>query len=952
MIIFHPFSKKSGYRIKIIFCSPVIIFSLITIISTIPTAVFSQKLEFKEAYKQGESFGGLTNPTEIAIDIFGKNVYVASSQQNTLAVFSRDATTGDLTFQQILKDDSNGVDGLKSARSIIFSPNRKQVYVAGTSDAAISVFTRDQTTGLLTFLEIKKDVTGDVGDLGRPNELTITSDGLYLYAATTDGIVAFSRDQTTGALTYIDIFTRGADDINFSPSNITISLEDNYIYASNHGDSSVTVFTRNSSNGNLTLLETYKNGSFGISNMTLPSKMIIPSDDNMYVVSSRDSSILFFQRDVTTGLINFNNYYKQGQNGVDGLITINSMSISYDLNNLYTTSAKDSSVSVFKIDATTGELTYSSTLRQGQNGVDGIRGCRFAIPGPNGKQLYAAGFNGNTVALFNRDQTTGVLTYTKQITNGVIGNDGIQAPTFIATDDTGKNIYILSASKNTLAVYSRDANTGEITFQQIFKDGVNGIDGLKGAKYIAIGPGRRNVYVAGSSDFAIACFTRNTSTGLLTFLEVKKDITDDVGDLGLPNSIGITGNYFYTSTSDGLVVFTRNGATGKLTYLNIFNRGVSDISFAPNSLKISPDLQYIYLTNALDSSLNVFSLNSTTGVPTFVNTYKNGKLGISGMTQPANILIDPDGNNVYVSSNRDSTIIAFSRDQTTGLLSFLEKYKQGVNETDGLTLINSMNFDWSGTSLFTSNSKDSSVSILNRDASTGKLTYAGTYKQSQDGIDGIKGCAYAIPSGDGYNLYAAGNTNSAIALFNITVIPLAPKNIQASSTTTAITLTWDANSESNISTYEIFRSTSSDYKTATSIGSENSSVLTYSDNTVSASTTYYYWVKATDSDGNSSWFSKFVSASLSTSTPTSIKQNSNTKISSIYPNPTSDKVTIELMENITATIEVTNAEGQLVKSISTPNKATTLDVSEMSSGIYYIKIISDQNTEINKLIIK
>jgi hypothetical protein len=61
---------------------------------------------------------------------------------NAVAVFSRDASTGALTYAQVLKD---GEAGVGSAR--VRSPCRHDgldVYVAAGTDDAISIFSRDR----------------------------------------------------------------------------------------------------------------------------------------------------------------------------------------------------------------------------------------------------------------------------------------------------------------------------------------------------------------------------------------------------------------------------------------------------------------------------------------------------------------------------------------------------------------------------------------------------------------------------------------------------------------------------------------------------------------------------------------------------------------------------------------------------------------------------------------
>lgn len=64
-------------------------------------------------------------------------------------------------------------------------------------------------------------------------------------------------------------------------------------------------------------------------------------------------------------------------------------------------------------------------------------------------------------------------------------------------------------------------------------------------------------------------------------------------------------------------------------------------------------------------------------------------------------------------------------------------------------------------------------------------------------------------------------------------------------------------------------------------------------------------------------------------------------VSKIYPNPAKDNLTINLKSSERATIKLYNILGQEVKSTSSNNMQTTMNVSDLHAGIYIVKI--DQN---------
>jgi hypothetical protein len=73
----------------------------------------------------------------------------------------------------------------------------------------------------------------------------------------------------------------------------------------------------------------------------------------------------------------------------------------------------------------------------------------------------------------------------------------------------------------------------------------------------------------------------------------------------------------------------------------------------------------------------------------------------------------------------------------------------------------------------------------------------------------------------------------------------------------------------------------------------------------------------------------------------------------LFPNPAGDLVTIilpELANN--ANIEILDISGKIVKTSTTSVPQTTLDLTELTEGLYLVKIVSGENTLVRKLIVK
>lgn len=73
----------------------------------------------------------------------------------------------------------------------------------------------------------------------------------------------------------------------------------------------------------------------------------------------------------------------------------------------------------------------------------------------------------------------------------------------------------------------------------------------------------------------------------------------------------------------------------------------------------------------------------------------------------------------------------------------------------------------------------------------------------------------------------------------------------------------------------------------------------------------------------------------------------------IYPNPTSDIIQFSSQSNsIITSIEVYSVLGSKVMEISDPNSLKTITLSSLNKGVYFIKIYSDQKSEIHQIIKK
>ena len=188
-----------------------------------------------------------------------------------------------------------------------------------------------------------------------------------------------------------------------------------------------------------------------------------------------------------------------------------------------------------------------------------------------------------TVLLFISPPTIaqdGYLTFTQVLTDSIDDVDGLSGVRSIAISPDGKHIYAAAKGDFSVALFQRNPSSGNITFVDLWRDGVGGVEGLDGAQFVTVSPDGNNVYVTSSSDHAVAVFGREITDGRLTFIEWI-----DVGELwGGRNEDGFSGNvgaFHVTVSPDGKdvyvsVLYDSGFSIGDISGISHFRRSLAD----------------------------------------------------------------------------------------------------------------------------------------------------------------------------------------------------------------------------------------------------------------------------------------------------------------------------------------------------------------------------------------
>ena len=345
--------------------------------------------------------------------------------------------------------------GAVAPQSIAVDPAGKFAYVAsGGCGGDASMYTINPTTGALAFIGPPVPTNDEFTD-----SVTVDPSGKFAYVASSGdvwdidfgSVVAYTINPTTGALTSTTGGIIGTG-VNGAPelfNSVAVDPSGKFAYAADGGafpagsfggDSSVSMYTINSTTGTLTSTGMIAAGSGP------DSVAVDPAGKFAYVANFGSNDVSMYTIDATTGALASIGTIAAGTSP-------DSVAVDPASKFAYVTNFNSNNVSMYTIDATTGALTFIGSIAAGTNPYS------VAVD-PGGKFAYVANWTGNdadgSVSMYTIDDTTGVLTPTGTIATEL-------SPTSIAIHPSGKFAYVTNSGSNSVSMYSIDSATGKLT---------------------------------------------------------------------------------------------------------------------------------------------------------------------------------------------------------------------------------------------------------------------------------------------------------------------------------------------------------------------------------------------------------------------------------------------------------------------------------------------------------
>lgn len=389
------------------------------------------------------------------------------------------------------------------SRAIAVSEDGRNVYVASSRSDAIAIFARNQRTGALTQLPGRggcvaakgKDGCATAVGLDGPNSLALSPEGRFLYATSRTGnsVTAFHRNTSTGALTQLAPGTGCVSGLPIpgcaagralvAPDVVAVSPDGANVYAGSFFGNAVAVFQR-AKNGVLyqasgpsgCIVEAIAGCAPAVALGAPEGLAVSPEGSSVYVAGALSNSVVELAREPATGALS------QPAGGcitdaplagcADGvqLSGANAVAIAPAGRDVYVTSLFSNSVTSFGRSAA-GVLTQ----KPGTHGcmvylraVGCSLGRAMIAPeglavSPGGASVYLAAFKSGAIDVLDRERESGVLAQkagpagclAARAVPGCGPGRALRGVSSLAVSPDGRFVYATSFASNAVDVFRR-----------------------------------------------------------------------------------------------------------------------------------------------------------------------------------------------------------------------------------------------------------------------------------------------------------------------------------------------------------------------------------------------------------------------------------------------------------------------------------------------------------------
>lgn len=234
------------------------------------------------------------------------------------------------------------------------------------------------------------------------------------------------------------------------------------------------------------------------------------------------------------------------------------------------------------------------------------------------------------------------------------------------TTPTAHVAFIASKTSGQIGVFNINTTSGALTQ-------LGGTLNTQTAPFaVAVSPSGKYVYVSNTGSNSVSAYGWNASTGVFSFINTY---TTGASPEGL--AVDTSGKFLYVADYDanGISAFTIN-SDGSLTAIDA-NTGTGAIDpfpagTHPVSVAVDPGGNFLYVTNYGDSTIQMYTINATTGAL----TADGSAITTTGL--PGGLCAERRGSYVYVTDQSNNLVRGYAVDRTHSTLTYLGNIASGV----------------------------------------------------------------------------------------------------------------------------------------------------------------------------------------------------------------------------------------------------------------------------------
>ena len=404
-------------------------------------------MQLLQSFSNGaDGISSMDSPRMVVSSPDNRFAYVAASSGNSINIFSQQ-DDGSYQHHSEVQDD----EALSTARYLQLTKSGSQLLVATPASAGISVFNRDSLDGSLSeLMRFNSSTHPQVPALSESMVLAINDneDRVFLSQYGADAVHGLYRDPDSGYLFFDQLGVSLATDSGFrgvrDPIGIVTASSGDYAYVISGSESAVAVLGT-SADGIEQLVNTYDSSDFA--SLSNPSALVLSADDDQLIVMSNAQRRLGIF-DIDSGSLTENSvFYFSDHSPLLDNYNPHSLALTQDNTQLLVMLEDSGSNELLVLDRANEGALSNPQLIDSSSQLDSL--SQFIVNQAD-DTIYAIieSHNGDygRLVIFDRDTSTGAISYFDSIAGEASGENGLKAPRSIAESDNGRYLLVVGQS--------------------------------------------------------------------------------------------------------------------------------------------------------------------------------------------------------------------------------------------------------------------------------------------------------------------------------------------------------------------------------------------------------------------------------------------------------------------------------------------------------------------------